>query len=239
MATGFSEQPTAFNPNNFTSPQVAVQNALARPDLKPKGLQALNPKIVAQLQKLNLQQKSRFDFLLFRTPLSESTNSSSASLLANSALDIAGLGLDLVVAKVFVQKITVPTMKFQYERINGETYTKDLEYPELVQITFIDDERGLVMRYLQDWFNDVAVPASNFSTKKGYIFRDNQEKARRTGILMLQNTRGKLPPTYPRITYYGLVPKDIGDITIGQDEKDHLTYEVNFSVREVRISRFV
>lgn len=208
------------------------------PKIKPKGLASLNVKVGELLSNIDLQQKSRFDFLLFRTPFTSLPGGIDSVI--SSAASVAGLSADLAVAKIFVQSITFPAgMKVEFERINGDVYTKDLIYPESVNIKFLDDERGLVMRYLQDWFNDIMIPSSTTDTKQGYVFRDNQENARRTAILLLGNMKGKFPPKYPRITFYGLIPKEIQDITIGQEEKDNLTYDVSFMVREVRITRFI
>lgn len=206
--------------------------------IQPQGLQALNPKIVNFLQKTNLQLKNRWDFILFRTPFNQQATSSLNQI--TNITDIAGIGSDLAVAKVYVQSIMFnPVLKFIPERINGDVYVRDLEYQESVNIKFLDDERGLVMRYLQDWYNDIAFPSSVTSTKEGWIFRDGQERARRTGILLLQGGAGKFPGTYPRITMYGLFPMNFSDITISQDEKENLIYDVNFSVREVRTSRLL
>ena len=202
--------------------------------LEPQGIQKFNPKIRDILQGMDLQQKSRFDFLLFRNPFDSVTG------LSNLTGNLLGAGVDIAASKIYVQSITIPTVKIMYDRINGDVYTKDIEYPESIQIKFIEDERGFVMRYLQNWFRQIMVPASASNTKRGYVFKDNQEAARRTGILLLANSRGKFPTVgYPRITFFGLCPKDIGDITVSHDEKDNLTYDVNFSVRDVRISQLI
>lgn len=200
----------------------------------PKGLQALTPKIAKTILDMNLQQKSRFDFILSRTPGDNET-----PFGIGTVGSILGLGTDLYVGKVFVQKITYSQNKLVTDKVNGDEYVKDIEYPTGVTINFLEDEFGSCMRYLQDWLNDIYFPASVASTKRGYIFRDNQEGARRTGLLLMANLRGKFPPTFPRVTFYGLFPKDLGQITIGQDEKDNLTYDVEFSVREIRTARVI
>lgn len=200
----------------------------------PQGLQKLTPRIRKTLGNTNLQQKAKFDFLIFRTPGDSTTGGA-----LDTIVDVIGAGEDLYVAKTYVQSITFGNNKASMERINGDVYTKDIEYSDSVMITFLDDENGIVMRYLQDWFNDIMIPASTTSARKGYIFRDNQEKARRTGMLLMANRRGKFPPRYPRTTFYGMVPKAIQDITVGQDEQGILTYNVDFSVREVRTTRFI
>lgn len=205
---------------------------------KPQGLQALNQKIVRYLEKTNLQLKNHFDFLLFRTPFNQQSTSTLQTL--GNVASIAGLGEDLLIGKIYVAGITFkPVIAFTPERINGDVYVKDIEYQDGVSIKFIDDEKGLVMRYLQDWYNDIGFPTSVTGTKKGWTFRDNQENARRTGILYLASGAGKFPPLYPRITMYGLFPMNFGDITISHDEKDNIIYDITFSVREIRTTRLL
>lgn len=205
-----------------------------------QGLQAYNKKIAKLIGNMNLQQKSRFDFILIRTPFDNTANPTSALQGLTSAVgSLVGFGVDMYIGKVYVQKITYGSNKFVTDRVNGDEYVKDIEYPSGVSINFLDDESGLCMRYLQSWIDSIALPASITSTKKGYIFKDNQEGARRTGFLYMAPTTGKFPWAYPRVTFYGLFPRSIGDITVAQDEKDNLTYDVDFSVREIRTATLI
>ena len=215
----------------------SASGVVVAPDkkIKPEGLQSFNKNIVKTLLNMDLQQKSRFDFILSRTPLDEVTAPNLGSIGG-----IIGMGIDMYIGKVYVQKLTFkPTNDLVTDRVNGDEFVKDIEYPTGITLNFLDDEKGTCMRYLMDWFNDIYFPTSVTSTKKGYIFRDNQEGARRTGLLMMAGIRGKFPWTFPRITFYGMFPKSISDITVAQDEKDHMTYDVTFSVREVRTARIL
>lgn len=201
-----------------------------------KGLSQFNKKIIAYIQKASLQQKNKWDFLLFRNPLTPNVSSNG---ILGAVQGVAGVAVDALISKTFVQSIQFHAgVKFTTERAGGDFYVKDIEYPESVSITFIDVEEGYVMRYLQDWMNDVAEPADLMDSKQGYIFRDSQEYAKRTGILLL-NTSQEKSLKYPRIMFYGLVPRSLGDITVEQGEGGHLLYTVDFAVREVRIPRLL
>jgi hypothetical protein len=217
---------------------------LDRP-LVPQGIQKYNQQAFKYLLKMNVQPRSKFDFLIFRSP-----GSASASFSALSAgMDIVGMGVDIVMAKIHVTDLTFGPNKLSIKRINGDQYVEDIEYTDTITAKFIEEERGLVMRYLMDWFGDIYVPSTTggtntgtllnsivVNTKRGYVFKDNQEAARRTGMLLMANGRGKFPGYYPRITFYGMIPKAIEDISIGQDNKEHMTYDVSFSVRDIRVT---
>lgn len=204
----------------------------------PQGTQKLNAQVFKYLTTLDLQGTSKFDFLVFRTPFGSPVTQASSSAIQGlqGAASIVGVGMDIMVAKAYVTDISFGMNKWQLKRVNGDQFVEDIEYVDTINVKYIDDQRGLVMRYLQSWNQDIAVPASVMNTKKGYIFRDNQEGARRTGMLLLANSRGKFPPTYPRITFYGMFPRAIEDITVAYDRKENLTYDVQFAVRDIRVT---
>jgi len=128
-------------------PQAALISSGFRPNVA-QGFQSLTPRIFKYLSNLDVQHKNRFDFLLFRNPINNeaATNlggggsgfGTIASGMGGAALGLAGLGIDLVMGKVYVESISFPHLKIVGERVNGDVYTKDLEYPETVNITFIE-----------------------------------------------------------------------------------------------------
>jgi hypothetical protein len=208
-----------------------------------KGLSQYNKKVIQYLSDNNLQQSNKWDFLVFRNPFSVGAPSIGEPGFTKTATSlfsgVTGLVTDALVTKVFVTGVNFHAgIKFQSERASGDFFVKDLDYPETCTVSFLDTEEGYAMRYLQDWINDVAEPADLLNTKKGYIFKDAQEYAKRTGILLLGTSDGK-SLKYPRIMFYGMVPTSIGDISVSQDEGGNLKYTATFAIREIRIPRLI
>lgn len=227
----------AVPPLNTLRNPAASFDASSSP-LKARGLQSLTPRIVRYLEKLDLQHVSKFDFLLFRDPTEQFSSSGGLDVAKFAVTNLVGLPLDMLVAKIYVSKISFAPTKVEYERVNGDYYPKEVVYPDSVQLTFIEDEKGLVARYLADWMDDIAFPTSAFDARQGHTFRDNQDFAKRTGILLLANKQGNIP-TFPRITFFGLCPKGPDNIEVDMSKGDNLTYTVDFACRDVRISRFI
>lgn len=70
-----------------------------------------------------------------------------------------------------------------------------------------------------------------------YVFKDNQEAAKRIGTLVLKpnDSSAGLISKYPRIMLYGLVFQELGDYTFRQDESSPLMYELTCSLDEIKI----
>lgn len=186
----------------------------------------------------DLQQKNRFKFLL--TPTAEGLSSFSASSALGAGLSLQGN----FVTTVYLQNITFPTgPTIEYEELTKRP--KGLIRPESVILTFLEDEKGTVWKYLQTWrksivyvspqkgSNPVVAAAKTIAGSNiEYVFANNQDASERIGILLM-GTASKKGQKFPRIMFYGLKLKNIEDIVIGYTEQNNLTYSVNCTVREI------
>jgi len=248
--------------------------------------------VLEYLQKVSLQHKCKFEFLITRNPLDDIDKSQDVlSNVVDVALSVAGTAADVLITKFFLQSINFPSeASLEYERLNGNKYVKSIVYPETVKLQFLETEDGIVRRYLTEWFRKIFVPvpkdgpinskglglgavigaaaggvvgglggnagsgAAGFvggaalggalgstlgmgvpEAKAGsYVFKDNQEAAKRTGMLLMYPKDGSFP-LYPRIMFYGLSIMSIGDYTVDQKDEAPLMYDVEFSVDEIKI----
>lgn len=170
--------------------------------------ETVNKKVRDFLETSDFQQKNRFKFFV------SDVLSSTVTLL-------------------YLRSITFPVSNdFEYQAVNGHKHVKGVMYPETVAMTFIEDEKGTVLRYLNDWITTIADRSVLFRTS--LIFNDNQEEAKKTGNVLLQTANGEISPQ-PVIHLEGLSPKKIDDITVSHDEDGILLYTTNFSVDYVDI----
>lgn len=159
---------------------------------------------------------------------------------------LLGTGLALggnVVTTLYMKSIEFEgSLKIEYDDFTKRP--KMIERPGDITISFLEDERGTVWRYLQTWRKSIAYvtpPKGNFlssslqtmfSSEVEYVFADNQEASERIGILILQSGI-KMGYKFPRIMFYGMKLKEISNLSLGYDENENLTYSVSFSVREI------
>lgn len=210
---------------------------------------------------LDLQYNCKYEFLITRNPLDSIESKSTLSSIVNVGANALGSVVDILVTRLYIDNIDFPGgISFEYERVNGNNYVKGVSYPDEVTMTFLEDEKGTVRRYLTEWIGSVAVPsvsnlgalasavdatgisvAGNANVKEGtYTFKDNQEQAKRTGLLLMKNASESDFPLpgfdkYPRIMFYGLVIKANPTYSIGHEKTDHMAYNVLFSIDEIKI----
>jgi len=83
-----------------------------------------------------------------------------------------------------------------------------------------------------------SLNSGGFPGEEGtYVFKDNQEAAKRTGMLLLKptNSGANLISRYPRIMMHGVVYQELNDYNLKQDNPDPLMYDLTCSVDEVKI----
>lgn len=194
---------------------------------------------IQKLIYMDLQQKNKLK--LFLLPTSEGF-----SLSAGGAL---GAGLALagnIITTTYLQSIDLPGgLTLEYDDFTKRP--KAILRPEAVTMTFLEDEKGTVWRYLQTWRKSIAyvappkkggfaasatATATLFSSDVEYVFADNQEASERIGVLILQSGR-KMGYKFPRIMLYGLKFKNFENLQLGYTDQGNLTYTVSFVVREV------
>jgi hypothetical protein len=212
-----------------------------------------NKNNIQKLAKLDLQQKNKFKVIMFPSYDSffDSGGGTNISAFAGAALALAGN----VVTSLYLQSITLPaSLSIEYEEISK--VPKGLVRPEQISMTFLEDEKGTVWRYLQLWRKTIAYVApvkasgdssgsSGFksavntvlSAESEYVFADNQLASERIAILLpgkaTDSTLTYGTAKFPRIMMYGLKLKGIEDLTFSNEEGGNLTYNATFSVREV------
>lgn len=201
-----------------------------------------------KLANMNLQLKDRLKFFILPSVEAFSKGSYNPSKGLSPFSDIgnvfnianASVGmLGNYVTTLYLQEITFPLGPvIEYEEFTKRP--KALQKPDSITFTFLEDEKGTVLRYMQIWRKTIVYVGSNggwtsaLSNNSEYVFADNQEATERIGILLL-NSANKKKFTFPRIMFYGLKFKDMGQLTVGYNQKDNLTYTVTCSIREVSL----
>ncbi len=195
---------------------------------------------IQKLVNMDLQLKNKLKFMLI--PTKEGMNS--ISQIASGALSAVTENL---VTTLYLQSITFPAgPNLEYDE--NTRRIKGMTTPDTVSLTFLEDEKGTVWKFIQGWRKSivyVAPPAGEFlasatsvffSSGTEYIFANNQEVSERIGILLLGSGNAKKKngiTGFPRIMLYGLKYKAMEEITVGYNESGNLTYTLSCSVREI------
>lgn len=195
---------------------------------------------------LDLQQKNQFECILINEVSNTfsggpSVGGISASTVGNVALSSGQSLVDSVMARVFLNSITIPSYGYEYKKIEGTSFVSAALYPETVTMGFLEDVYGLTRRWIQYWMSNVAVPyefsystdQSNTLSYYGRIFKEDQRSARKNATILL--TGHNNIPYYPRIMLYGLRPQTIEEVTIGHEEQEKLVLNLVCSVDEIKI----
>lgn len=206
----------------------------------------LNQKNVKKLSELDLQQKNRWKFFIF--PSQEAFTNFSP----------AGVGLGLagnLVTTLYLVDIDFPgSLTFNYESSGAAFYLKGITHPEEITMSFLEDENATVWRYMNIWRKSIAfvepwkadtakygngaagaVSAANtlISSDVSYVFADNQRASERIGMLLFGDGADKKFSKFPRIMFYGLKFKAIGDMQASNSEGGAMKITVQMSVREI------
>lgn len=195
----------------------------------------LNQKNVKKLSELDLQQKNRWKFFIF--PSQE----------AFSNADVTGIGLGVLgnlITTLYLIDIDFPgSLTINYESSGSSFYIKGITHPEEITMTFLDDENATVWRYINTWRKSIAyvqpwkgsgaIGNTLLNSDANYVFADNQRASERIGMLLYGDGQDKKFSKFPRIMFYGLKFKSIGNIQASNLEGGNLKYTVTMSVREI------
>ena len=195
----------------------------------------LNQSNTKKLSKLDLQQKNRWKFFIF--PSQE----------AFTKADVTGIGLGVLgnlITTLYLIDIDFPaSLTINYESAGSSFYIKGMTHPEEITMTFLDDENATVWRYLNIWRKSIAyiepwrgsgaVGNTLLNSNVSYVFADNQRASERIGMLLYGDAEDKKFSKFPRIMFYGLKFKNIGNIQASNTEYGNLKYTVTLSVREI------
>lgn len=206
---------------------------------------AINQAQVDLMNLLDPQWMNSFEILIYPQNLSR-----------GSALDIAkaiaAASLDTTIARLHIQKISVPHIEYEFAEVNGMKHVVGIKHPDELTITFIENDLGLVRNYLQYWMNLVAVPndglsqiVSNIKNLGGgnpnvdpaltfdYRFKDNQISAKKNAKVIPQMGTGLPSPAWIQIE--GLVYKGISEQNFEHSSNEPMLIDAKFSVDVVRI----
>lgn len=195
----------------------------------------LNQKNIKKLSELDLQQKNRWKFFIF--PSQEAFQSGSP---AGLSLGLAGN----LVTTLYLIDIEFPgSLSFIYEAMGASFHLKGMNHPEEITMTFLDDEKATVWRYMNIWRKSIAyvepwqgkgsVANTVVNSDINYVFADNQRASERIGMLLYGDAEDKKFSKFPRIMFYGLKFKAIGDMQASNTEGGNLKLTVQMSVREI------
>lgn len=195
----------------------------------------LNRGNIKKLSELDLQQKNRWKFFIF--PSQEAFQSANP----------AGLALGLIgnlVTTLYLVDIDFPgSLTFNYEASGAAFYLKGITHPEEITMTFLEDEKATVWRYMNIWRKSIAYvepwqgssPVGNtfINSDISYVFADNQRASERIGMLLFGDGEDKKFSKFPRIMFYGLKFKAIGSMQASNSEGGNMKITVQMSVREI------
>lgn len=172
------------------------------------------------LEVLDVQNKNLFELVLWPE----------FSPTANPVTTLAQGALDSAIARIYVQSITVPFLKFEYESYQEYKEIKDFVYPDTVSITFVENELGFVRNYIQNWFEMICRPDTQ-AGNNSYYFLPDQKAAKKNGVIVPLMGIGIPSPAV--IKFYGLKPMSMEDITFDHKDGDPMMITVQFSVDNI------
>lgn len=194
--------------------------------------------LTSYLENADLQQTNRWSFLLTRPINLKKVGTALRSTGGNVA--------DALVTQVFLSSVEIPGRTYEWSVGLDENYVSAVTFPDVVNLEFIEDEKGTVRRYLSEWESSIAYvkPAPlGFGAAKLFgpqsysrtlVFRDDQEGAKRNGVLILKKAQAGFS-IHPRIMFHGLSIKNVATYKIGHAERDNLRYSVTCSVDDITI----
>lgn len=184
------------------------------------------------MELLDPQNKNLFEILLY--PASFSLDPSS----------IAFAALDTLIARLHIQNITIPFWNITYERADNVKYVKDIESPDELSITFIENEEGFIRLYLTKWLEQVVDTSpldlgAPFQTDffgaidYNFIFATDQNKSKKNAKIFLQ--MGSSLPSPSLIQIEGMKIKNMDAWEIGHDQEEPLRITCTFAVDMIYI----
>jgi hypothetical protein len=170
------------------------------------------------LELLDLQYKNIFEIILYPEHLTEN-------------LSISTIGtalLDSTIAKLYIQSISLPFKKLEYESADIVYFVKNITKPTDCTISFIENDVGIVRSYLKSWQREIIVSDPFF----GYRIRNNQLQSKKNAVILPQSG-SQIPSPNGTIKMEGLKFKEIADITMGHNESEPMLIEATFSIDNV------
>jgi len=175
------------------------------------------------IEALSLQHMNIFDLLIYPAV----TDPTSLAAITTTALDS-------IVAKFFIQNISVGLPSLNYEVINETKHIRGITHPESITLTFIEDELGTVRTYLQNWLDDIITVNKDVDSEVGnsqWRFKDDQLASEKNAVLIPLLKSGLPSPVWIQIM--GMKYKSINDMNHDQSNGDPMKIEATFKVNKV------
>ena len=163
------------------------------------------------LSNMELQHKNQFEILF--TPFAWSLNATVAFQVIK----------DNAIAKLYVQTVEATFLSIAYERADNKQYVKDVEYPESIRMTFIEDEFGSVRRWANSLMESVAIVDDNGM----FIFQDNQNDSKRNAILIPLMKSGL--PSGAWVQFKGLKYMSMETVSFDQASPENMLIDITFA----------
>lgn len=186
--------------------------------ISDKSIGYLNQGTKWLLQVLDPANKNLFEIIMFM------------STFTNLKMGLHSI-MDFPIARIYVQSIDVPFMSFEYENYNEVKEIKDLKYPDEISITFVENEVGFVINYLNFWIQQIVQPDYLNGRPNAYYFKPDQNGVKKNGVIVPLMGLGLPLPGI--ITFKGLKPMGIENITFSHGDGDPLLITCKFSVDDV------
>jgi hypothetical protein len=184
----------------------------------------LNEADVAILSNTSMQHKCLFEMIIY------------PEKFLTTAEGIALTALDTIIMKLSLYSINdIHLTGFEYQRYGGMNYIKDMVYPDTFNCTFIESGAGSVKEYFRKWQNEIATYTPSLGPlKRDYLFKDNQDDSKRTGILIpIQND---MQPSPEWIKIDGMKFKNLTGIGYDHASGENEILTAEFTCDSIRLS---
>jgi len=165
---------------------------------------------VELLTNMELQHKNQFEMII--TPFGKTNVSSLLHTTANNAI-----------LKLYVQTVEVTFVSFAYERADNVQYLKDVEYPESVRMTFLEDDIGIVRNWLSNMMQSIA-----YTTDDGTFVFQNDQNAVKFNAILIPLTKMSIP-SGGWISLHGLKYMSSEGISFDQSSAENMILDVTFA----------
>lgn len=169
-----------------------------------------------------------------------------AQSLASAGLAVLNQAADIAISYM-IRSITLPPqIEIEYDDDVGLSFPKTYTRGEEVSIEFLENEDGMVWRYLQTWRKQIVrarpdEPVAELRQAVGqgqgirtdYVFADNQLGSKRLGVVLLGSGFNNKRQKFPRIMLHGLQIKSTGEISLDNYDPGNLILTATMKVEEV------
>ncbi len=173
-----------------------------------------------------------------------------------SIINLLTIAENTNIGRFFVYTITVPSPVFEYTRVGNKQYVTDIIPPEEVTITFMENEKSTVQRYLSHWQDEVSstngldilgMVQGATSMVKGllgsvdadstfqYKFKSDPGLAKKTMYLIPLDRKDN--PAFVWYALEGLSIKSVGETEFSQESGEPMKIAASFAVDNVRMMK--